>query len=90
MVGRTPPGAHSGAEANRFLLRTERMLAESGESGVSRLSPDALNAERTPHSARSFRLLQNVGKMYTDCLAERGGFEPPKPFRVYTLSRRAP
>jgi integrase len=23
-------------------------------------------------------------------LAERGGFEPPKPFRVYTLSRRAP
>jgi len=23
-------------------------------------------------------------------LAERGGFEPPRPFRVYTLSRRAP
>ena len=23
-------------------------------------------------------------------LAERGGFEPPKPFRVYTRSRRAP
>ena len=24
-----------------------------------------------------------------DCVAERGGFEPPKPFRVYTLSSRA-
>ena len=23
-------------------------------------------------------------------VAERGGFEPPRPFRVYTLSRRAP
>jgi hypothetical protein len=25
-----------------------------------------------------------------DWVAERGGFEPPRPFRVYTRSRRAP
>jgi integrase len=29
-------------------------------------------------------------ELTTKSLAERGGFEPPKPFRVYTRSRRAP
>ncbi len=29
-------------------------------------------------------------KISGEMLAERGGFEPPRPFRVYTLSRRAP
>jgi hypothetical protein len=39
MVGRTPTRARLSAEANRFLLRTERMLAETTESGMNRLSP---------------------------------------------------
>jgi hypothetical protein len=39
MFGRTPPGAHSSRLSEPFLPRTERMLAESGEFGVSRLSP---------------------------------------------------
>jgi hypothetical protein len=36
-----------------------------------------------------WRLAQKIPRD-RDSVAERGGFEPPRPFRVYTRSRRAP
>ena len=39
--------------------------------------------------AHYFHFLAENEKI-ADWVAERGGFEPPRPFRVYTRSRRAP
>ena len=63
-LGEHGPERIQAAEAEPFSFRTERMLAESGESGLGRRSPGALRAERTPHFAWSFSLLQNVDKKY--------------------------
>ena len=63
MVERTPPSGIQALKRTVFIShgdnarrigRTRREPALSG----------ALSAERTPHFARSFCLLQNVGKMY--------------------------
>jgi hypothetical protein len=54
------------------------MIAESGESGVNRLSPVRYGRKERHISARSFCLLQNVAKCM-DWLAERDEFELPVP-----------
>ena len=60
----------------------ERIRLELALSG-------ALQAEKR-HATRRFHRFSTISANPTDWLAERGGFEPPRPFRVYTLSRRAP
>jgi hypothetical protein len=50
------------------------MLAESGESGVNRLSPVRYGRKERHISVQSFCILQNVAKC-VDWLAERVGFE---------------
>jgi hypothetical protein len=52
------------------------------KTGRNRKEP----ATKKPVNTRSYRLL----KLLTFVTAERAGFEPAIPFRVYTLSRRAP
>jgi hypothetical protein len=47
------------------------------------------NMQKKP-LARAIRRFERRILRDKDSVAERGGFEPPRPFRVYTRSRRAP
>jgi hypothetical protein len=86
-VGRRPPRAHSDAKANRFLLRTERMLAESGGSGVSRLSPCTAGRRNATFSAEyvpSPKLSHNVQTVW------RSGVDSNCRFRLFDRKRPVP
>jgi addiction module HigA family antidote len=53
---------------------------------------DLWNAMNSPRERERIKRAKPLGgrSQSRSVLAERGGFEPPKPFRVYTRSRRAP
>src|ERR1700719_402066 len=77
MVERTPPSGIQALKRTVFISHGEN----ARRIGRTRREPalsGALSAERTPHFARSFCLLQNVGKMY-GLLGGEKGFEPSKP-----------
>ena len=88
--------AHTPKQSRRTMARwtparfsTERIEHKlAGERRICRFSGPSIR--RKCASIRTiFEFFAENAKI-ADCVAERGGFEPPRPFRVYTRSRRAP
>src|SRR5262249_7994778 len=79
------------AEPPRGVMSHSRLERNSAILRSARLTP----ALRSPSDRTRTRAVGAISEFVPENpdnpgLAERGGFEPPKPFRVYTLSRRAP
>src|SRR5579863_2087016 len=77
----------SGRESNRFFCAWRKQSRNSYDPQRDSFLRLALSAEAPHHAGITdiFILELNI----IDSVAERGGLEPPRPFRVYTRSRRA-
>jgi hypothetical protein len=76
---RCPGEARPLRRSEPFLFRPERIPAKPGESAVRTLSPVPY-ARKEPRLSRGFLASSKLEVKHSDCVAERGGFEPPRPF----------
>src|SRR5208282_5658379 len=72
-------------ELLEHVLNVQHLVMESFRAFLAREETHKPSGHKGGH----FRAVPRRLPQQPDSVAERGGFEPPKPFRVYTLSGRA-